>query len=267
MRAIFFDLDGVLYVGERPIDGAAATIRWFQDARIPHLFLTNTTSKPRGALVSKLAGFGIEVEPSAILTPAVAARRWLRHNVTGPIALFVPAATAEEFAGLPLLGEQAEAGAGAVVLGDLAQDWNFARLNRAFRLLMAEPQPALVALGMTRYWRTASGLQLDVAPFVAALEHAVGCHALVMGKPSAAFFQVGLDLLGVQAAETVMVGDDIKGDVGAAQEAGITGVLVRTGKFQPTDLDLGITPAVTLDAIADLPSWWGQALAPDGPGG
>jgi HAD superfamily hydrolase (TIGR01458 family) len=223
---------------------------------VPHLFVTNTTSRPRLSLAQKLSGFGIDVEPSAILTPPVAARQWLQENVSGKTALFVPAATREEFADLPLLDEQAERGAAAVVLGDLGERWTFATLNRAFRLLIAEPQPVLVALGMTRYWQTPNGLQLDVAPFVVALEHAAGCRAEILGKPSAAFFEAALHRLGVPGAETVMIGDDIRGDVGAAQQAGLHGILVRTGKFRSTDLDLGIVPDATLDSIAALPQWW-----------
>ncbi|MDH3713602.1 MAG: TIGR01458 family HAD-type hydrolase [Gammaproteobacteria bacterium] len=256
MRAILFDLDGVLYQGESPVEGAAVAIHWFQDAGVPHLFVTNTTSRPRRSLAQKLAGFGIDVEPSAILTPPVAARQWLQENVSGKTALFVPEATREEFAGLPLLDERSEHGAAAVVLGDLGENWTFATLNRAFRLLIAEPKPALVALGMTRYWQTPNGLQLDVAPFVVALEHAAGCHAKVLGKPSAAFFEAALHMLGVQGAETIMVGDDIEGDVRAAQQVGLHGILVRTGKFRPTDLELGVDPHATLDSIAALPRWW-----------
>jgi HAD superfamily hydrolase (TIGR01458 family) len=256
MRAILFDLDGVLYQGDTPVPGADTAIRWFQDAGVPHLFVTNTTSRPRCSLSQKLARFGIEIDPSAILTPPVAARQWLQENVSGKTALFVPEATRGEFAGLPLLDEQAERGAAAVVLGDLGENWTFATLNRAFRLLIAEPKPALVALGMTRYWQTPHGLQLDVAPFVVALEHAAGCHAEILGKPAAAFFEAALHTLGMPGTETIMVGDDIRGDVDAAQQAGLRGILVRTGKFRPTDLDLGILPDATLDSIAALPDWW-----------
>ena len=49
-----------------------------------------------------------------------------------------------------------------------------------------------------------------------------------------------------------MVGDDIENDVLGAQDVGMTGVLVRTGKFQPTDLDRG-APDHVVDSIADLP--------------
>jgi ribonucleotide monophosphatase NagD (HAD superfamily) len=65
----------------------------------------------------------------------------------------------------------------------LGEGWDFATLNRAFRLLMAEPHPRLIALGMTRYWRAADGLRLDTAPFVVALQHATGIAPVVLGKP------------------------------------------------------------------------------------
>jgi len=54
----------------------------------------------------------------------------------------------------------------------------------------------------------------------------------------------------------VMVGDDIKGDIEGALHAGMQGVLVRTGKFQHSDLKRGIQPSGVIDSIADLPAWW-----------
>ncbi len=53
-----------------------------------------------------------------------------------------------------------------------------------------------------------------------------------------------------------MVGDDIRADVDGAQQAGLKGMLVRTGKFRATDLEEGITPFAILDSVADLPGWW-----------
>jgi ribonucleotide monophosphatase NagD (HAD superfamily) len=52
-----------------------------------------------------------------------------------------------------------------------------------------------------------------------------------------------------------MVGDDIRGDIGGAQEAALRGVLVRTGKFHRGDLTIGIEPDAVLDSVADLPRW------------
>jgi ribonucleotide monophosphatase NagD (HAD superfamily) len=51
-----------------------------------------------------------------------------------------------------------------------------------------------------------------------------------------------------------MVGDDITNDVEGAQAAGLTGVLVRTGKFREEDLAKG-SPDSVLGSIADVPNW------------
>ncbi len=246
----------MLYEGERAVLGAAEAVAWTAERGIPHLFLTNTTSRPREALVEKLATLGIEASAEAILTPPVAADRWLADHAPGPAALFVPAATADEFRSVPRLPEDAESGAASVVIGDLGEGWSFPVLNRAFRLLMAEPRPALVALGMTRYWRAPDGLRLDVAFVVRGLEHASGVEAVVLGKPAPAFFAAALASLGCKADETVIIGDDIVGDVAGGQRAGLRGVLVRTGKFRPADLEGEIRPDAVLGSIAELPAWW-----------
>lgn len=255
---ILFDLDGVFYQGDRRLPGAAEIAGWVRDEGIPHLFLTNTTSRPRSALIEKLANLGVHTDESCILTPAVAAASWCQEHLDGrSAALFVPQATAAEFAGLPLAQDGEEVG--AVIVGDLGEAWDFAKLNRAFRYLMATPQPQLLALGMTRYWRAADGLRLDVAPFVMALSHASGAKPLVTGKPDAAFFQVALAMLGSTAEQTVMIGDDIRGDIEGAQSAGLSAVLMRTGKFREQDLSLGIEPDGVLGSLEELPGWYREA--------
>lgn len=256
MVAVLFDLDGVLYEGEQVVTGAPEAVAWFQERKISHLFLTNTTSRPRDALVEKLAHFNIQIEEARIFTPPVAAVQWMRTNVTGAVALFVPQATKREFAELPVVDEQAESGAAAVVVGDLGEGWDYRTLNRAFRLLMAAPRPPLIALGMTRYWRAADGLRLDVAPFVVGLEHATGTEPVVLGKPAVPFYRAALERLQVNATDAVMIGDDIRGDVDGSQRAGLRGILVRTGKFQSRDFELGINPHAVLNSVAELPQWW-----------
>ena len=256
---MLLDLDGVLYVGDEPVPGAAATIDWLAREGVPYCFLTNTTSRPRQAIVDKLAGLGISAGTDQLITPAVAAVAWLRrHDIVRP-AVFAPDATAAEFAELGPLPGRVERGAGAVVVGDLGEDWSYLTLNRAFRLLVSDAAVPLVALGMTRYWRAEDGLRLDAGAFVRALEYAADCSAVVLGKPDPAFFGTAVEALGVETGQVVMIGDDIHTDVGGAQRAGLTGVLVRTGKFSASDLDGDVSPDAVLDSVADLPRWWADA--------
>ncbi|MBN2873337.1 MAG: HAD hydrolase-like protein [Halothiobacillaceae bacterium] len=351
MPAILFDMDGVLYVGDRPTDGAAETLAWCRRHAIPFRFVTNTTSRPRTALVDKLDAMGIEARADEIITPPVAARQWLSRHVDGPVGLFVPEATRAEFADCTPASPRDERVA-AIVLGDLGEGWDFATYNRAFRWLKQNPDAPLVALGLTRFWEAEDGPRLDVGPFVRGLEYTTGREAVVLGKPSAAFYgetlrdsmtslrdlqgsrckaqsavkgrrplqglqrrrwalggppgwgsrvcphsalpsldgqrarlrsgaliadkpasqrchrivqsfpKRAVEQLGVPADQTLMIGDDIVGDVGGAQGAGLKAVLVRTGKFRPTDLDGDISADGVIDSIADLPTWWERESPP-----
>ena len=257
MSAILFDLDGVLYEDNKAIEGAADTVNWFYKNSIPHLFLTNTTSISRLELVTKLASFGIKSKQEDFLTPPVAARQWLQSNKLNNIVLFVPETTKEEFSDLNLSTDHTEItnNIDAVVVGDLGELWTFDIMNQIFRTLITNPQAKLIALGMTRYWRTVSGLQLDVGPMIKAFEYATGINAVVTGKPAKEFFQAAVDLLGEQV-NVVMIGDDIRGDIEASQQAGLKAIQVRTGKFTEQDLECGISPDAVLDSVALLPEWW-----------
>jgi len=255
-------MDGVLYNSECPIPGADSALAWVREQRIPHLFVTNTTSRPRTVLADKLRAFGIAAEESDILTPAIATSAWLRaHAPDARAAIFVRPATQADFAGIATVPDDAETGASHVIIGDLGDLWDFRTLNRAFRLLHNNPDATLVALGMTRYWLARDGIALDVAPFVAALEHATGKRAQVFGKPAPAFFHAAADILRVPAAEILMAGDDVNADIGGAQAAGLQGALVKTGKFRPADLEGPVRPDVVLDSVADLPKWWASQEA------
>ena len=254
-KALLIDLDGVLYVSNKPINGAKECIHWIQNKNIPHLFLTNTTSRPRAALVEKLAGMDININSKRILTPAVAACRWLKENVSGEIYLLVPELTKQEFNNFKI-ADDTSITADAIVVGDLGETWTYSLLNHTFKILIENPNSKLIALGMSRYWRAKEGLRLDVAPFIVALEYASGKKAIVLGKPAKGFYATALNLLEFNADNVIMIGDDIRADIDGAQQCGIRGILVKTGKFQEKDLDGDITPYKVLDSIADLPTIW-----------
>jgi len=52
----------------------------------------------------------------------------------------------------------------------------------------------------------------------------------------------------------MMVGDDIDVDVGGGQQVGLTGVLVKTGKYRQHYAEASaIRPDALIDSVADLP--------------
>lgn len=248
VEGLLLDLSGVIYVQDEAVPGAAEALERLRSAGIPIRLVTNTTMRPRRSILERLERFGIEADPDELITPASLAKRRCEEAGYKSVALVVLDELREDLEGLEEKGDSAD----AVIVGDLGDRWDYEVLNRAFRRLM--DGAALIALQKNRYWETAKGLSLDAGPFVAALEYATGLEAEVMGKPSAAFFELALGELGVSADHAAMVGDDVEADVAGAMDAGLAGILVTTGKYRE-DLvrESGIEPTAVADSIADVP--------------
>jgi len=249
--AVLIDIDGVMHVGPEPIEGAREALTLLRARGVPFRLVTNTTSRSRRLIVEGLRGMGFEIEQSDVLTPAALAVRHCRDHGYERVALHVAPALLEDLAELSAPGR---GDAQAVVLGDLGEEFTYARLNAIFQQLQGGAE--LVALQRNRFWQSAQGLVLDAGPFVVALEYATGHEAFVTGKPSLTFFSTALQELGVQAVAAAMIGDDLEADVGGAIDAGLSGVLVRTGKFRPEALDAScVRPTLIWDSIAELGSY------------
>jgi HAD superfamily hydrolase (TIGR01458 family) len=248
LRALLIDLDGVLYVEDELIPGAAEAVERLRRGGLGLRYVTNTTAHSRARTLAKLGRLGISVAPSELVTPAALAVAHCRERGCQRVALIMNEDVKGDFAELEEAGDNAE----AVIIGDLGSAFGYDVLNGAFRQVMRGAE--LIALQKNRYWMRADGLSLDVGPFVAAIEFATGCEAYVVGKPARGFFDQVLAELGVGAARTAMIGDDIESDIGGAMRAGLDTILVQTGKYQQELVRAsGIEPTAVLGSIADVP--------------
>ena len=253
--AVLLDIDGVLSVGGRPVEGAGEALAFLQDKKIPFRCISNTTRQPRRAIADRLGAMGLAIPEAHIFTPAVAAAALLAGRTLTRCMLLVWDDTLQDFEAAGI--ESAIGNVDAVVVGDAGGRMTYHAMNRAFRCILGGAP--LIALEKDRYWKDSDGLSLSAGPFVTALEYATGTDAELVGKPSTAFFARALEALGTAPERTLMVGDDIHTDIGGAQAAGIRGVLVRTGKYQ-NDLvgDAGVAPYAIIDSVADLPGLIGR---------
>ncbi|MCT2401551.1 TIGR01458 family HAD-type hydrolase [Novosphingobium mangrovi (ex Huang et al. 2023)] len=248
-RGALLDLGGVVYVGDAPLPGAIEAIDRLRKAGIGVRFLTNTTRTPHRGLCRNLARMGLVVEEDELFTPALAARRLLAER--GHVArLLVAPALEEDFEGLPLSGQST-----ALVIGDAGDGFTYEALNSAFRAL--EDGAEFLALGYNRSFRDEDGgLSLDAGPFVAALEFASRRKATVIGKPEPGFFHAALASMGCAARDALMIGDDVESDVAGAMAAGLSGILVRTGKYQPgAEGHIDPPPTHVADDLAAAVDW------------
>jgi HAD superfamily hydrolase (TIGR01458 family) len=250
VEGLLLDMDGVLALSFEPMPGAVDTLAWIRGKGIPFRIVTNTTTHSRAALAETLRAGGFDVVAGDIITAVVGTAVHLRvHHPDADVMLLTDGDAREDLDGIAVVG--AGDPADVVVVGGAGDDFTYEHLNHAFRLLMEGA--SLVAMHRNLYWRTADGLELDAGAYVAGLEAAANVVATICGKPAPSFFDSALRLLGLPADRVAMVGDDIVNDVLGAQASGLTGVLVRTGKFMESDLSKG-RPDHVLGSFAELPS-------------
>ena len=250
--AVLIDIDGVLTVSFEPIAGAVAAVEYLRAASVPLALVTNTTSRSRASIAAALATAGFPVTASDVLTAPAIAAAYLREHYPGARCLLLNSGDIRaDLTGIALAGDD-DAAVDVVLTGGAGPEFSYQALNRAFGCLQAGAR--LVAMSRGMYWRTGDGLQLDSGAFVVGLEQATGITAEVVGKPAERFFNAALAYVDVPATDALMIGDDVDNDVLAAQRCGLTGVLVKTGKYQArTHAGAASAPDHVLDSIADLP--------------
>jgi len=247
IKGILFDLDGVLYVGSKRITGSLEAINRVRNSGKKCRFITNTSTLSRGSLQRKLEKLGFKIMLEEIISAPQAAKIYLQQFADPVCHLLLADDVKSDFNSF----RQSLNHVDFVIIGDIGNAWSYKMLNDVFNLLINGAE--LIAIHKNRFWQTEHGLQMDVGAFIAALEYASGKSAVLIGKPSDDFFQMALNDMALSANEVAIIGDDIDSDVGGGQNAGLTGILVKTGKYRKEYADKSeIVPDLVLDSIADL---------------
>jgi HAD superfamily hydrolase (TIGR01458 family) len=250
VRGVLFDVDGTLLTNDRPIPGAPETLERLRARGISFRLTTNTSRRPRSAIADVLRDCGFTIEDREVLPPCVLARRRILESGRMRAAFLLPQAAREDFEGVV----EDEARPDWVVVGDIGRDFTWERLNRAYHWIQGGA--GLLALHKNRVWDNGvDGVVLDAGPFVAALEHATGRPAELVGKPARPFFDLALADLGLQAGEVMVVGDDLDADCGGGAAAGCRTTLVLTGRTtRAAAAGAQLRPDLLLDSVARLGS-------------
>ena len=252
---LLLDMDGVLAMSWRPLPGAAAAVTRLHAAGVPLRVVTNTTALSRARFGAALREAGFPFADGDILTASVATGAWLREQRPGARVFHLGDAQPEDLEGVALVGLDDEPQ--IVLLSGSDESFAFETFNRVLATLRDGAE--LVAMHRNLSWMTRRGEKLDAGAYLLGLEAATGLEAVVLGKPAPEAFRAGLDALGLPPERVAMVGDDVENDVLAAQALGITGVLVRTGKFREDALDRASgTPDFIVDSIVDVPELLGR---------
>jgi len=244
--AWIFDLDGVLWLGGDAIGGSAGAVDQVREAGHRVLFLTNNSSRPVSAIITKLNGIGIAAEPHEVVTSAQAAASLLEAGTTAVVCAGVGVEEALDERGVEGL---VEGPADAVIVG-YHEEFDYHRLTVAYRAVCGGAR--LIATNDDATYPTPDGPVPGGGAILAAVTTATGSEAEVAGKPYEPMAELVRQRLGDDLDGAVLVGDRPSTDGLMAQRLGVDFALVLTGVSGADDVPDDPEPAHVADDLKAL---------------
>jgi glycerol-1-phosphatase len=225
---LLIDLDGVVWVGEELLPGAAEALRELGSDGCELVFVTNNPTKAPGFYAQRLREAGLAVEDERIVTAGIVTARLARERAGQDGTAFVIGARAfkeeVERAGLKLV-EADGTDAGVVVVSG-HRGFDYEELLAATRML--QRGAVLLATSRDPTLPMPGGAWPGTGSILAAVETASGAVAEIGGKPERHLFDQARERIPA-ASRVAMVGDRIASDMEGGRRAGLETVLVLSG--------------------------------------
>jgi glycerol-1-phosphatase len=231
---LLVDLDGVAYLGDQPIAGAAEALSAARSAGTRLIFVTNNASRPPAAVADQLMAMGVAAKPDEVMTSAIAAANELAGRLPAdtPILVVGGAGVREALVAVGLRPVTSADDRPAAVVQGFAPDVGWAALAEACVALRAGAE--WVATNTDVTLPSPRGELPGNGSLVAALVAATGMHPHVIGKPEPALFAAALAAGG--GTKPLVIGDRLDTDIAGAHAAGLPSLLVLSGVSTALDL-------------------------------
>ena len=249
VSGFMIDLDGTIYKGREPIEGAKEFISVLKEKDIPFVFLTNNSSSSRSYYVEKLNKMGFSITMDNVLTSTTATLRYIKGTYPG--STVYPLGT-EQF-----IEEVKEAGLTVsddpdIVLLAFDKTITYEKINNAYHHILNGSR--FVATHPDDLCPTESGYDVDIGPFIRFFESMTGKKAEIIGKPNRKMTEMAALEMNIDPKGMVMIGDRLYTDMRMAFDSGIRSILVFSGETKPEDLwDTDVKVTFTVDSVADIP--------------
>ncbi len=260
VRAVMFDMDGVVYRGAMALPGVNEILAFLVQHGISYACITNNASRTQEQFSERLQQLGIAVPAERIITSSIATSVWLRSQAPRGTTVFAIGMDGLRSAlfGDGYFVEESTNPTYVVVGADF--EMTYAKLKTACLAIRAGSQ--FIGTNPDTTFPSEEGIIPGVGAFILALEAATSQKASIIGKPERAMFDAALQMFGVPKEDALFVGDRIDTDILGARRAEIRSALVLTGVSTKEEL---ATSDIQPDAVyADLPALlaaWQQELA------
>ncbi len=255
-QGLLIDMDGVIYSGDALIPGADKFIARLLEEKIPFCFMTNNSQRSRLDAVRKLEKLGIKVSEDHVYTSAMATGKFLASQISGGTAFVLGEGgllTSLHENGISLVNSDPD----FVVLGE-GRNFTLEMVQKAVDMILAGAK--FVITNRDPSPKKKGWDNLGIAATSAMIEEATGVKAFVVGKPSPVIMRSARKALGLETAETTIIGDTMDTDIRGGVQMGYKTILVLSGITKRESLSrYAFKPDLVIDSVNDLKlplAWW-----------
>lgn len=219
------DMDGVIYHGNKILDGVMEFVSWLQDEGKKFVFLTNSSERTIKDLQGKLKRMGLDVGPEHFYTSALATATFLQSQKPNGSAYIIGEAG--------LINALYDVGYSSnnvdpdyVVMGE-SRSYSYEVVEKAVNLVHKGAK--LIGTNPDLSGPIENGIAPATKALISPIELATGKQAYFVGKPNPLMMRIALRKLGVQREDTIIIGDRMDTDIIAGIESEIDTCLVLSG--------------------------------------
>lgn len=249
-------MDGVIYGGDTLIPGADDFINRLVKNDVPFMFMTNNSQRTRLEVVRKLKKLNIHVSESHVYTSAMATAKFLSSQVPDGTAFVLGEGglvSSLNENGITLVDTEPD----FVVLGE-GRNFTLESVQRAVDMILAGAK--LITTNRDPSPKKKGWANLGIAATTAMIEEASGAKAFVIGKPSPVMMRSARKALGLETADTTVIGDTMDTDIQGGVQMGYHTILVLSGVTKKDDIArFAFKPDLIVNSVADIQlplEWW-----------
>ena len=228
IRAVLFDMDGVIYVGNRPLPGAQELFDYLDASGRHWLCITNNASLTSPQFADKLSKMSIKAAPQRILGSAEATASWSAQHAPKKSKVIMLGMDGLRTALLEN-GFELVADFKAAEYAVAGINFNLTYENLADVALAIRNGAKFIATNNDPTYPAERGQIPGTGSLIALLQAATSVDPVIVGKPYPGMYELALQRVDAKAAETLMVGDRYETDHVGAIKLGLATAAVLTG--------------------------------------
>lgn len=242
-------MDGVIYHGNKLLDGVKEFVEWLSQNNKSYLFLTNSSERSPRELSQKLERLGLSVSEDHFYTSAMATASFLHsQNPNGSAFVIGEAGLINAIYGAGFSMNDVDPD--YVVVGETSS-YSYNKIEKAIRLVLKGAK--LIGTNPDVTGPTEKGIAPATKALIAPIELSTEKHAYFVGKPNPLMMRHAIKHLGVSREDAAIIGDRMDTDIIAGIESEIDTVLVLSGiSTRETIEDYPYRPDYVFDNVGDI---------------